>query len=653
MALFVNPFARALDASGNPLPGATLTFSQSGGATPAAVYTTAARTTAHSNPVVADAGGLVPPIYLDPLLTYRAVLRNSGGTLIQQIDPYDTPPAATVNVKDFGAKGDGIANDTSAFQAAAQAIVNADGGVLIIPPGTYMVGRQTFAGATGKGYAYQGEVIIGISDCTLPVEIRGQGARIKTVSGLKYGSFDPVTGAVYNPPSLPFNNLDYVATGVPAMISLYRNASVTISGLELDGNVDGHIIGGYYSDTGRQIPGSGIQAYNNAQLSIRDCHSHHQPLDGIMIGYTGMTVTTLKRPHALQNVRCEYNGRQGLSWVGGNSLICAGCTFSYTGRNSVGVASAPGAGVDMEAEDSICRNGVFIDCEMVDNAGIGFVADSGDSADATLIRCKFIGTTSGSVWPRKPGIRFHDCTILGQALNPYSSADPGEATHFYGCRFSGDTTKSPTGTLFNSAAPIIDFGGGDANVLMENCRFDTDGNTAQTLPWTVNAVYRDCSFVQDGTGHAYLRGKFEGQTTITTAGSNDFYNSSVRGPTFFNGNEMAMDSPLMSAAARILGNNGSYFQPNRIAYHYDHSAWANNYGQSETGDVVMPTLSAGKVLLHRCTASGTPGTWERIVAVKEQPAIGNASGGSTVDNEARTQLNALLGALRTAGVIAP
>ncbi|MEI6590145.1 MAG: glycosyl hydrolase family 28-related protein, partial [Verrucomicrobiota bacterium] len=50
----------------------------------------------------------------------------------------------SISVKDFGAVGDGITNDTVAFQAAAAAINAAGGGKLIIPAGTYIVGLQYF-----------------------------------------------------------------------------------------------------------------------------------------------------------------------------------------------------------------------------------------------------------------------------------------------------------------------------------------------------------------------------------------------------------------------------------------------------------------------------------------------------------------------------
>lgn len=61
-----------------------------------------------------------------------------------------------VNVREFGAKGDGVTNDTVAFQAAADAVAagGTAGGVLLIPPGNYIVDHFTVGSdiwVTGTG----------------------------------------------------------------------------------------------------------------------------------------------------------------------------------------------------------------------------------------------------------------------------------------------------------------------------------------------------------------------------------------------------------------------------------------------------------------------------------------------------------------------
>ena len=85
------PVFRAVDANGAPIAGAQLQFYLTGTTTPATVYTSAALGVALTNPVVADAGGLFAPIYLDPTVTYRLQLLTATGSLIRDIDPVAAP----------------------------------------------------------------------------------------------------------------------------------------------------------------------------------------------------------------------------------------------------------------------------------------------------------------------------------------------------------------------------------------------------------------------------------------------------------------------------------------------------------------------------------------------------------------------------------
>ncbi|HYD38379.1 MAG TPA: hypothetical protein VEA60_12240, partial [Allosphingosinicella sp.] len=110
----------------------------------ATVYTTSARTTAHSNPVVADSGGLFANIFLDDDVRYRAILKTSGGTTIKDLDPYDPAgyPSALFTPEMFGAKG-APTDDTAALRAMVAAVNAAGRGHVRFMPGrTYLLGHD-------------------------------------------------------------------------------------------------------------------------------------------------------------------------------------------------------------------------------------------------------------------------------------------------------------------------------------------------------------------------------------------------------------------------------------------------------------------------------------------------------------------------------
>jgi hypothetical protein len=234
-----------------------------------------------------------------------------------------------------------------------------------------------------------------------------------------------------------------------------------------------------------------------------------------------------------ENVRSEYNARQGCSLVGGGGWLFAGCQFNHTGR--AGLASAPGAGFDIEAEgDKTIRDVRFEDCEFADNWGCGLVADSGDSQRATFLRCRFIGTTNWSVWPCKPYFRFDRCTIVGTAVRCFGDPDERKATQFHDCLFTDDPKLSATGKVFRedrADGPLADLSD-SRNILFNRCRLL--GVAGAVLPWSTGAIFADCVMRQSSKSQGYPRGEYRGRTTLD--GNVDLYNSKFTGSLILNGN---------------------------------------------------------------------------------------------------------------------
>lgn len=151
--IFNLPPQQPLSAAGRVLPGAKLYFYLTTTTTPTPVYTTSARNVAHSQPLIADAGGRFSAVYLDPAIQYKATVTDANDVLLYTIDPvndqllsqaiigeYLYPRTATeisvgvtpVNyayppgdVRRYGYVADGLDDDTDTGTDNTQALQNA------------------------------------------------------------------------------------------------------------------------------------------------------------------------------------------------------------------------------------------------------------------------------------------------------------------------------------------------------------------------------------------------------------------------------------------------------------------------------------------------------------------------------------------------
>ena len=428
--------------------------------------------------------------------------------------------------EDFGAKGDGTANDTRAFAALSRTLQRRGGGTVSLGRGrTYLIGQQS----AGGPLAWTPSPILELRGLTKPTRVLGNGARLLCQPGLRFGTFDRQSGLPTHR-KMPNLEMGEVASPYQAMIWIGDClAPVAVEHVELDGNLEHLLIGGQHGDTGWQIPGTGLLLANNRGAeTIRNVFSHHHGQDGaIIIGDPNRT----ERSH-LSRLVSRYNARQGLSLTAGRGYDFEDCEFSHTGRSII--SSAPGAGVDIEAEDKTIRDLRFTRCRFVDNIGAGLVADSGNSQDVQFNDCTFVGTTTWSAWPLKPFFRFKGCTFVGAVVHPFpDKQDPARATKFVDCRFTDEVKLSPTGKVYEggdgSAGPIVNIAESD-NVLFDRCTFDV---WKAALPWSWKAIYRDCTMTGRSSVTSMTKGKFLGRTTIN--GRVDIYGSMVIGALILNG----------------------------------------------------------------------------------------------------------------------
>lgn len=122
--LYFNPFIPAFSSNGAPVAGAKLNVYLTGTTTRTPIYSDEALTIEHPNPVIADAAGKYPNIYLDGDIVYKVVQTDRNDVPIgDAIDPY------IPGQYQKGDKGDpGPANNTYTDLAAfkAQPVTNAN-----------------------------------------------------------------------------------------------------------------------------------------------------------------------------------------------------------------------------------------------------------------------------------------------------------------------------------------------------------------------------------------------------------------------------------------------------------------------------------------------------------------------------------------------
>lgn len=206
-AELLNDLPRATNANGVTIDGAQWFFYASGTSTPQAVFANATLATSLGAVVTADSGGQFVPIYFNPALSYRGVLKTPSGSTLRDIDPINSgvalslsaasgaslvgfqqsgtaPLAATVQSKarqilsaaDFvGFDATGVSASTTAIQNAINQgaargrcdvlIPNgAKTGALTIPTGVTLIGPDSRAAIVADAGSYVTFTING-SDC--------------------------------------------------------------------------------------------------------------------------------------------------------------------------------------------------------------------------------------------------------------------------------------------------------------------------------------------------------------------------------------------------------------------------------------------------------------------------------------------------------
>lgn len=285
---------------------------------------------------------------------------DNNGTIIRPGSIATTAPGRwkrrdkqPVNVKWFGAKGDGITDDTLMIQAAIDS-VETTGGTIWIPPGTYMIKAHVdSAVCTDKYLKDQGGIALK-SNTHLVLDNH---AILKAITNSK---------CQYQ------------------VIRIYGQENVSIRGGKIEGER------GTHTGTGGEW-GYGIAITKSKHVTVKDIQCTDCWGDGINIqgtreGTEPDTVVYIPEHIRIENVTCHNNMRQGMSIEAGNYITVLNATFSKT--NGV----APSSGIDIEPalEGASVKNVIIAQCNFIENEFTGLLLSSVSLDNVHISDCNFI-----------------------------------------------------------------------------------------------------------------------------------------------------------------------------------------------------------------------------------------------------------------------
>lgn len=249
--------------------------------------------------------------------------------------------AARIDVRDHGARGDGVRDDTRAFQRAVDALP-ANGGTVYVPTGTYLI------------------------DPVRSVRLRSR-MHLQLATGAKLVARKNAAERAY-------------------VLTAQEVGNVEISGGRIVGDRDGHL-----GSTGEW--GHGIMIRGSSRVTVRNIHVSGCWGDGISIGavkHRGGRVVS-SSDVVIAGVVCTRNRRQGLTIGRSRRVRVRDSEFSDTS------GTLPGCGIDIEPDAGDGAHDVRIEnCLVRGNQGPGIQLYWRVSG-VTITRCTIEGNRSYGV----------------------------------------------------------------------------------------------------------------------------------------------------------------------------------------------------------------------------------------------------------------
>lgn len=318
-----------------------------------------------------------PSVHWEDIIGVPTNLGGSGGT--------STGVAGLVNVKDYGAVGDGVTDDSQAIRDAI-ADLPIEGGTLFFPNGVYLHGDGIVDPINGTGNDYPEDPAnpsrpLMSSDVNLGRDIRFVFDEYKNLTITGYGA------TIISHP----DNGECMHN---SMFELNYCEDVVIQGLTLNGNnkLRQPFLNDYENGQGWNNRNN-ISIYGGDNITIRDVTSIESMMDGFGIGgFAGEQITNLR----LINCVSDYAYRNGLTLSTCRDVEVIGCEFKNTGQE---YGIFPKIGVDIEADwggtfnENIRIEETYFTGNVV--AGLAFAVGA---RNCHVVRCIFDGPSQHPVF---------------------------------------------------------------------------------------------------------------------------------------------------------------------------------------------------------------------------------------------------------------
>lgn len=479
--------------------------------------------------------------------------------------------ASRKTIKDFGAVPNDGKDDTWAFIKAGKYFSNLwdingvplktgkenfsyaiNSAMLEIPSGAYLVGKQVtvptkgLSTTYGKIFAYPtataplvvqeggahkvGLELIMLSNSKNDIDqlvIKGTG---KTKPVIKYN--DNLTIGFFNNKGTPQfltepNYNPRYAIGIGNFLQAVNCKNIVLNNIEVNGNNIPSLSGGKTVYNGGfsthliQMGASAVCLINTKNVLLDRLNIHHMTLDGIMVQdfykdpdkYKNQPLSNI----IIRNTICNYNRRQGFSWVGGRGVKVLNSFFSNTGKSASGIAAGnPGAGIDIEPEqdpngdDLWCIDGSFINCELINNNGNALVNDITGyrTKNMRFDSCIFHDVDGYALWIRGKGFTFNNSKIWGSFVHGNEGTNVEDATRFNNCDFADEEIPGRPG-VYNVGYALVESWLIAKRMHFNNCTFRTVHMNQRlitlctpSLSETDFTIFSNCNFTTGSQSNA-------------------------------------------------------------------------------------------------------------------------------------------------------